>query len=282
MFDIADLVAREGFTTRDDFLAAARDPAPIRDIAPHAPSLEGFFFPATYEFPRHPTGQQMVDAMVKRFRQEWADDLGAAAADAAPGTSEQYCDSGFAGGARNAQARRTPARGWSIRQSACAKVPLQCDPTVVYALELAGQYTGTLEARDIPFDSPYNTYRHPGLPPGPIANPGRGFAARGAGSRADRLLYFVANTEGGHFFSKTLAEHNHNVARIPQAAGRRAQRGAAPRLCSANPPAPEHLRRGPMSAHGHETKKQTILEVARGTGRGAIHSGRGRADSRGN
>ncbi len=71
MFDIADLVAREDFMSRDDFLAAASDPAPIRDLAPNAKSLEGFLFPATYGFPRHPSGQAMVDAMVKRFRQEW-------------------------------------------------------------------------------------------------------------------------------------------------------------------------------------------------------------------
>ncbi len=72
MFDIADLVQREDFTTRDDFLAAARNPGLIRDLAPNAPSLEGFLFPATYEFPRHPTGEQMVTAMVSHFRQEWA------------------------------------------------------------------------------------------------------------------------------------------------------------------------------------------------------------------
>src|SRR5580692_10251466 len=69
MFDIADLVAREGFTGRDDFLAAARDPTIIHDLVPDAPSLEGFLFPATYLFPRHPTGAQMTAAMVERFRQ---------------------------------------------------------------------------------------------------------------------------------------------------------------------------------------------------------------------
>ena len=71
MFDIADLAASEGFLSRDDFLAAARDASPIRDLAPDAPSLEGFLFPATYEFPRHMTGKDMTGAMVKKFRQEW-------------------------------------------------------------------------------------------------------------------------------------------------------------------------------------------------------------------
>src|SRR5207302_7419745 len=73
MFDVADLVQREGFTSRDSFLAAARNPALIRDLVPGAPTLEGFLFPATYEFPRHPTGEQMVTAMVGHFRREWAE-----------------------------------------------------------------------------------------------------------------------------------------------------------------------------------------------------------------
>src|ERR1700724_926194 len=71
MFDIADLAASEGFLSRGEFLAAARDPSPIRDLAPNAPSLEGFLFPATYEFPRHLTGKDMTAAMLKKFRQEW-------------------------------------------------------------------------------------------------------------------------------------------------------------------------------------------------------------------
>ena len=91
-------------------------------------------------------------------------------------------------------------------------VPLQCDPTVVYALELAGQYTGSLNAKSMPFDSPYNTYRHAGLPPGPIANPGDASLRAALAPQQTDYLYFVANTEGGHFFSKTLAEHDHNVA----------------------------------------------------------------------
>src|SRR5258708_2362399 len=71
MFDIADLAAQEGFLTRDEFLSAARNPSPISDLAPDAPSLEGFLFPATYEFPRHMTGKEMTSAMTHKFRQEW-------------------------------------------------------------------------------------------------------------------------------------------------------------------------------------------------------------------
>src|ERR1019366_6245899 len=91
--------------------------------------------------------------------------------------------------------------------------PLQCDPTVVYALTLAGEYTGKLSAGELRFASPYNTYENKGLPPGPIANPGEAALRAALDPPPTDDLYFVANTEGGHFFSKTLQEHNENVAR---------------------------------------------------------------------
>jgi uncharacterized YceG family protein len=90
---------------------------------------------------------------------------------------------------------------------------LQCDPTVIYALEQEGRYSGALSSRDLHVDSPYNTYMYGGLPPGPIGNPGA-ISLRAAMAPANTpFLYFVANTQGGHFFSSTLAEHNQNVNR---------------------------------------------------------------------
>ena len=86
--------------------------------------------------------------------------------------------------------------------------PLQCDPTVAYALTLVGAYTGKLDSGDLHFPSPYNTYRNRGLPPGPIANPGEAALRAALDPPPTDDLYFVANTEGGHFFSKTLQEHN--------------------------------------------------------------------------
>ena len=212
MFDIADLVAREGFTTRDDFLAAASDPTAVRDLAPHAVSLEGFLFPATYEFPRHPTGQEMTAAMVKRFREEWA---------ILPAQGENGRDPSLSVAQTVTLAslveRETPKRDERplvagvfsnrLRQG----IPLQCDPTVVYALELAGKYSGTLDAANLRVESPFNTYRHAGLPPGPIANPGDASLRAARAPEETPYFYFVADTEGGHFFSKTLAEHNRNV-----------------------------------------------------------------------
>ena len=211
MFDIADLAASEGFLTRDEFLAAARDPAPIRDIAPGAPSLEGFLFPATYEFPRHMTGKDMTAAMLKKFRQEW---MNLPVAGAPPHESIQDVVTLASLVERETpRPEERPHVAGVFENRLRIGQPLQCDPTVAYALTLAGAYTGKLDGGDLHFASPYNTYRNRGLPPGPIANPGEAALRAALDPPPTDDLYFVANTEGGHFFSKTLQEHNHNVAR---------------------------------------------------------------------
>jgi UPF0755 protein len=210
MFDIADLVEHEQFTSREDFLAAARNPAPIHDLAPDAPTLEGFLFPATYQFPRHPTGAQMTAAMVERFRQEWSE---ISAQQAVPPGSgiERVVTLASLVERETPKPDERPVVAGVFTNRLRRGVPLQCDPTVVYALELAGQYSGKLDSGDLLFESPYNSYQRVGLPPGPIANPGDASLRAALAPAQTDYLYFVANTEGGHFFSSTLAEHNHNV-----------------------------------------------------------------------
>jgi len=90
---------------------------------------------------------------------------------------------------------------------------LQCDPTVIYALQQVGAYKGSLTFKDLRYDSPYNTYIHSGLPPGPIGNPGEASLRAALEPAQTDYLYFVANTQGGHFFAATLAQHNQNVAK---------------------------------------------------------------------
>lgn len=211
MFDIAQLLEQQGVVNRDEFLAAARDPSSIVDLAPRARSLEGFLFPATYPFPRHPSAKDVVALMVHRFREVWQRlspdpetrgrsleqvvTLASLVERETPVPAERPIVAGvFANRLRTGQA-------------------LQCDPTVAYALALKGKYTGTLTGADLRIDSPYNTYQHPGLPPGPIANPGEASLKAALEPAVVDYYYFVANTQGGHFFSRTLAEHNTNVAR---------------------------------------------------------------------
>jgi UPF0755 protein len=88
---------------------------------------------------------------------------------------------------------------------------LQCDPTVIYALMRAGRYDGNLTRAGLAFDSPYNTYRHPGLPPGPIASPGRAALEAAVAPAGVDYLYFVSRNDGSHAFATTLGEHNRNV-----------------------------------------------------------------------
>jgi UPF0755 protein len=92
-------------------------------------------------------------------------------------------------------------------------MPLQSDPTVVYAARLDGRPAGPITQTDLEFDSPYNTYRHAGLPPGPIANPGLASIRAALHPAEGDALYFVANNHGGHVFARTLAEHQRNVSR---------------------------------------------------------------------
>jgi UPF0755 protein len=239
MFDIANLAAQEGFLTRDDFLAAARDPSPIRDIAPRAPSLEGFLFPATYEFPRHITGKDMTAAMVKKFRQEW---LSLPITGAPPHQSVQEAVTLASLVERETpRPEERPHVAGVFENRLRIGQPLQCDPTVAYALTLAGAYSGKLDSGDLHFPSAYNTYRNRGLPPGPIANPGEAALRAALDPLPTEDLYFVANTEGGHFFSKTLKEHNRNVARY-----RRLLEGPQNPSASNTPPAPAAKKTRPV------------------------------------
>jgi UPF0755 protein len=232
MFDIADLVQREDFTSRDDFLAAARNPALIRDLVPGALSLEGFLFPATYEFPRHPTGEQLVAAMVAHFRQEWVG-ISAQQPNLSGLPLEKVVTLASLVERETPKAEERPVVAGVFINRLHHRVPLQCDPTVVYALELAGDYNGRLDAANLHSDSPYNTYRHTGLPPGPISNPGNASLKAALDPHETDYLYFVANTEGGHFFGKTLAEHNRNVALYRSRLD--ALRNAAPASASTTP-----------------------------------------------
>jgi UPF0755 protein len=229
---IAALLDQNGLVSRDAFLAAVQDTTPIRDLAPGAPSLEGFLFPSTYQFPHHVTPAQVIAAMTFHFRTEWNSLL--AADPAAPAANPAPANSASSSPAANLPANLTPKQIVTLaslvesetpnpeERPIVARVflnrlkiglPMQCDPTVIYALELAGKYTPPLTGRDLSFDSAYNTYRHPGLPPGPIANPGEASLRAALAPANVDYLYFVADTEGGHLFSSTLAEHNRNVAR---------------------------------------------------------------------
>jgi UPF0755 protein len=215
MFDIADELDREGVCSRSDFLTAAHDTTLIADLAPQAYSLEGFLFPSTYEFTRRATCEQVVKRMVQNFRAVW-ETLKPAGAPENPGSLKTLEVVTLASLVEretpNAEERPLVAGVFSNRLR--HGTPLQCDPTVQYAMELAGRPEKNVHAVDLRTNSPYNTYEHRGLPPGPIANPGEASLRAALAPATTDYLYFVANDQGGHFFSATLAEHNRNVAKL--------------------------------------------------------------------
>ncbi len=203
------LLGRSDLEIRGDLEAAARAAGLVQDLDAEADDLEGYLFPDTYAFPRGVAAETVVKRMVERFRKIAAELQ-----------------------ARHGRPRRG-MRAWVTLASLVEKetgeedergrvagvfenrlrigMPLQCDPTVIYALDRAGApRTGPL-ARQLDFDHPYNTYRYPGLPPGPIANPGREALAAALSPTDTDELYFVADGSGGHRFSRTLEEHNRAV-----------------------------------------------------------------------
>jgi UPF0755 protein len=210
LFDIAQRVksAHLGHGGSEDFLAAAhKELGLIADLDPSAPSLEGYLFPDTYRFSRETTDEQILTAMVKRFRQS-ATELGLQTNYHRIVTMASLLE------------RETPIVAErplvaSVFENRLAKdMPLMTDPSVIYAALLDGRYRGTIYASDLAADSPYNTYRHAGLPPGPICNPGATSLRAAMNPAHTDYLYFVAataNPSGVSKFSATLAEHTHNV-----------------------------------------------------------------------
>jgi len=205
IFDIANTLEVAGLGSKQEFLKIARDPSPIRDLDPEAPSLEGYLFPDTYEFTRTQSLRDVATAMTRRFRQE-AKAIGLSADLHRVVTMASIVEK------ETAVAEERPLVAGVYANRIARRMGLDADPSVVYATLLAGRYTGVIYASDLQLDSPYNTYKYAGLPPGPIANPGRS-ALRAAMHPAETdYLYFVSDAQGRHRFAKSLEEHSRNVA----------------------------------------------------------------------
>jgi len=214
MFDIARELEAGKFMRAGDFLYAAGDPALIRDFAPGAQTLEGFLFPATYELPRHPVASELTAEMVHKFKEEWK--RIAPPSETVPGDHRlmtRMVTMASLVERETPKSEERPLVAGAFENRIRKGMRLQCDPTVIYGMERLGKYNGSLTGKDLSFESPYNTYEHGGLPPGPIGNPGEASLRAAMHPAETNYLYFVANTRGGHFFSGTLAEHNKNVVK---------------------------------------------------------------------
>ena len=256
MFDIARAIEAAGLGSAEDFLKVAKsDTSLISDIAPNATSLEGYLFPETYEFSRMMSMEEMAAAMVCQFRVV-AKEIGLIPAEPGiAGTETMSKRTGRLCGSVIIRVKDVAERQPSIRLEELTllertvimasiveketsvpeerpevasvyynrlnkRIALDADPSIIYAELLAGTYQGALHHADMSFSSPYNTYRNAGLPPGPIANPGRSSLQAAIHPAETDYYYFVADAQGHHRFAKTMQEHNKNVI-----AYRKAMRG---------------------------------------------------------
>jgi UPF0755 protein len=207
-FAVGRLFAAEGFGRQDDWDKLTGEAESIRDIAPEAKSLEGYLFPDTYKFNPGTPPKTIVQAMTQNFRKHFGGEM-------------NYITTGLTAHqtvtlasiveteARLPQERPIVASVYFNRIQ--RHMLLGADPTVIYALKLANRWDGNIHKADLQIDSPYNTYRFPGLPPGPIASPGVASLQAAAAPAKTPYLYFVARHDGSHAFSSTIDEHNRNV-----------------------------------------------------------------------
>jgi len=206
--EVIGLLAGSGLGSAEAFRTAVRDPGPIQDLDPAARDLEGYLFPETYLLDPGLSEKAVVDVLVRAFRTWWAS---AAGSGRDRGIREVVTLASLVE-EETASAPERPLIAGVFENRLGLGMALQTDPSVVYALSLAGLYAGTLRREDLAFESPYNTYRNAGLPPGPICSPGRASLEAVLKPQASPYLYFVSRNDGTHAFSRTLEEHNRWVA----------------------------------------------------------------------
>lgn len=224
IFDIAAETEQLKLFAAADFLRAARDASSIRDLDPAARTLEGYLFPSSYRLERHSTAERVCHLMTSRFREVWKE-LGS------PNNVHDVVTlaSLVEREARVPMDRPLIASVFSNRLKIGMK--LDCDPTTIYAALLDGRYRGTIYQSDLASRNRYNTYRNPGLPPGPIANPGKDSLLAAIHPAETGYLYFVLRPDGSgaHNFSKSIEEHLAATTQFRRAIRREQVEESAPR-----------------------------------------------------
>lgn len=225
MFDIAQSVEDLGLMTAEEFLKAARNPALVRDLAPEAATLEGYLFPSTYRITRSMPAGEICRQMVEQFRRVWKD-LGS------PAGAHRLVTLASLVEKETAVPAERPVVASVYRNRLEQGMKLDCDPTTIYAALLEKRYRGAIFQSDLASRNAYNTYQHAGLPPGPIANPGKDSLQAALQPAETKYLYFVARANGGgaHQFSADSDSHQRAVARYRRGNHRAKQTRKAARV----------------------------------------------------
>jgi UPF0755 protein len=225
LYDVAALVDQLGLISSEEFFRAARDSSAVRDLAPEAPTLEGYLFPDTYRITRHTSAEQLCLQMTERFRKAWSELSGSAPVHATV-TLASLIEK------EAALDEERPLIASVFVNRLRINMSLDCDPTAIYAALLEGRYRGSLYRSDLENKHRYNTYQHLGLPPGPIANPGVA-SLKAALEPADTgYLYFVVRPDGSgaHVFSKEFRAHQRAVRRYRRGSQKANQKSTTQRI----------------------------------------------------
>ncbi len=212
--EMARIFAARELGSADAFVKAAREQAAlVHDVDPAARNLEGYLFPETYSLSRHAGASELVRMMAARFQEVLTPALRDAIARRGLSVRQAVTLASLVEKETARPEERPTVAGVYLHRLRIG-MALQCDPTVIYALEQRNAYRGNLTHENLLVDSPYNTYRYPGLPPGPIAAPGRSSLEAVANAADVDYLYFVSRNDGSHVFASTLDEHNRNVRKF--------------------------------------------------------------------
>jgi UPF0755 protein len=215
-----ELLAKNGLGNLEEMEKALSETALIRDLDPQAKNLEGYLFPETYRFGRKIASEAIIKTMVEQFRTSFSEILSQSQGNAGFSVAQIVTLASLIE-KEVKQPEEAPLVASVLINRLERKMPLACDATVIYAMRLAGIYEGRLGRADLRMESPYNSYLHAGLPPGPIANPGaRSIRAALNPARTD-FLYYVSRNDGTHQFSRDFHSHINAVNKFQKSlAGR--------------------------------------------------------------
>ena len=211
MFETAGHLAASGFGDESEFLRLVQNADLIASLDPDASSLEGYLFPDTYSFARGTGESEIVATLVRSFLKRFNDDVLPLLGGTPAGSMRDLVTLASIVEKETSRGDERPVVAGVYSNRLARRIGLFADPTVIYGLKLAGTWDGNLRRRDLEADTPYNTYRFAGLPPGPICSPGVASLKAAAQPAEVPYLYFVSRNDGSHVFSRTLAEHNRNV-----------------------------------------------------------------------
>ncbi len=206
--EIAALLHSVGLADSESFIRQTRDESLIRSLGIPTDSLEGYLFPETYHFSKCTPEAKIVQKMVDTFKEQVSKSQLLKSAKESPLSWHEIITLASLIEKETGLDSERQLISSVFHNRLRKNMRLQTDPTVIYAIE---KFDGNIRKRDLKIDSPYNTYRYKGLPPGPIANPGiKSIVAALSPVESDHL-YFVSRKNGSHHFSSTLVEHNRAV-----------------------------------------------------------------------